>query len=102
MKKFQLIKFKTHDIPMQLVRDNHLAKDEYTIQFIDSTQGGETELFGIALVGTGRYIMQTESNAADLWILYELAKSKTFKNEVVVLPVEPRFYGRTSTFNRFA
>ena len=102
MKKFQTVKMQTHQLPMQLVQDNHLSEREYTIQFIDSTQEGKTELFGIALCGTGRYVMTTAENEADLLALFEVAKGMIKPAARAVRQDEARDYGKSVTFNRFA
>lgn len=102
MKKFQTVKMQTHQLPMQLVKDNQLSEREYTIQFIDSTQEGKTELFGIALCGTGRYIMTTPENETDLLDLFDLAKGMIKSTTRAVRQDEARDYGKSVTFNRFA
>ena len=102
MKKFQKVKFNTHELPMQLVQDNNLSELEYEIQFIDSTQEGKTELFGIALCGTGRYIMTTPENEADLLGLFEVAKGLLKTTVRAVRQEAARDYGKSVTFNRFA
>lgn len=102
MKKFQTVKMQTHQLPMQLVQDNHLSEREYTIQFIDSTQEGKTELFGIALCGTGRYIMTAPENELDLLDAFNIAKSMLWPKAVVTLRADARDYGKSMTFNRFA
>lgn len=102
MKKFQTVKMQTHQLPMQLVQDNHLSEREYTIQFIDSTQEGKTELFGIALCGTGRYIMSKPENELDLLDLFDVAKGMLKPTPRAVRHDEARDYGKSATFNRFA
>ena len=102
MKKFQKVKFNTHELPMQLVQDNNLSEREYEIQFIDSTQEGKTELFGIALCGTGRYIMSTPENELDLLDLFDVAKGMLKPVARAVRQDEARDYGKSATFNRFA
>ena len=102
MKKFQTVKMQTNQLPMQLVQDNHLSEREYTIQFIDSTQEGKTELFGIALCGIGRYIMTTPENELDLLDLFDVAKGILKPVARAVRQDEARDYGKSATFNRFA
>jgi len=102
MKKFQKVKLNTHELPMQLVQDNNLSEREYEIQFIDSTQEGKTELFGIALCGTGRYIMTTPENEADLLAMFFVAKGMFKATTKAVRHEEARDYGKSATFNRFA
>lgn len=102
MKKFQKVKLNTHELPMQLVQDNHLSEREYEIQFIDSTQEGKTELFGIALCGTGRYIMTTPENEADLLAMFFVVKGMFKATTKSVRQDEARDYGKSVTFNRFA
>ena len=92
----------THQIPMQLVQDNHLSEREYTIQFIDSTQEGKTELFGIALCGTGRYIMTTPENEADLLALFDSAFDMLRPAPKTAREIAFIDYGKSVTFNRFA
>jgi hypothetical protein len=102
MKKFQTVKMQTHQLPMQLVQDNHLSEREYTIQFIDSTQEGKTELFGIALCGTGRYIMTTPENEADLLAMFDSAIDMLRPLPKTAREIAFRDYGKSVTFNRFA
>ena len=102
MKKFQTVKMQTHQLPMQLVQDNHLSEREYTIQFIDSTQEGKTELFGIALCGTGLYMMATPENELDLLELFDVAKGMLRPAARTARQIEARDYGKSVTFNRFA
>ena len=94
------IKMIQADFSNELIKNHGLNKGEYNVQVITS----DKEIFGFAFVGENKVIMCSDKNDADLsaaLISAKLREKPIVKAQPLDTP-EPRFYGRTSTFNRFA
>ena len=94
------IKMIQSDFSNEMIKNHGLNKGEYTVQVITS----DKEIFGFAFVGENKVIMCSDKNDADLSAALISAKLRE-KPVVKVQPLdtpEPRYFGKASTFNRFA
>jgi len=88
------------DFSEALQAEHGLTEPSYTVQVIFC----DKELAGFGLVGTGRVIMQTPENDADLNVAFmaaqlrEKPKARTTREDIA-LPSND--YGKSGIFNRF-